>query len=255
MLTPEQLQGMRGLLNAADREFENGDALAGTERQWDAITHTLTASAEANGWAYYAGDLFLMVKKLAERDEQVSYILQGIYAAAEDHPGLVRAEYFRFEYGDTHQAGRLAREFIDTILALAAQSDKAAWSYRGTMQTQKYSKAVQDYLDAADREFENADALAATENLWAAITHTLKAVADQKGWEYDTNHLFPVVEKLADLNGQDDDILQSSYLAAKSFPNKVHYGYFVWEDGDSHWMRRVTHEFIAAVQELAGRSQ
>jgi hypothetical protein len=123
------------------------------------------------------------------------------------------------------------------------------------MQTQKYSKAVQDYLDAADREFENADALAATENLWAAITHTLKAVADQKGWEYDTNHLFPVVEKLADLNGQDDDILQSSYLAAKSFPNKVHYGYFVWEDGDSHWMRRVTHEFIAAVQELAGRSQ
>jgi hypothetical protein len=255
MQTQEQLKTAQDYLDAADREFENGNAVAGTERLWDAITHTLTAIADAKGWSYDAGDLFPVVQKLAERDEQVSYILEGIYAAAEGHPGLVRAEYFRFEYGDTHQAGRLAREFIDTILALAAQSDKAAWSYRGTMQTQKYSKAVQDYLDAADREFENADALAATENLWAAITHTLKAVADQKGWEYDTNHLFPVVEKLADLNGQDDDILQSSYLAAKSFPNKVHYGYFVWEDGDSHWMRRVTHEFIAAVQELAGRSQ
>ena len=253
--TQEQLKTAQDYLDAADREFEKGDAEAGTERLWTAITHTLTAIAEAKGWSYDAGNLFPMVQKLADGDGQVSYILEGIYAAAEGHPGLVRAEYFRFEDGDTHRARRLAREFIDTVLALAAQSDKAALCLGDDMLTHKELKTAQDYLDAADREFENANALAATEHLWAAITHTLKAVADQKGWEYDTNHLFPVVEKLADINGQDDDILQSSYLVAKSFPNKVHYGYFVWEDGDSHWMRRATHEFIATVQELAGRPQ
>jgi hypothetical protein len=254
-MTPEQLRVAEDSLAAADREFENGDALAGTERLWVAITHTLTTVADANGWAYDEDDLYPVVKKLAKGDAQVSDILEGIYIAANGHPDSVRAEYFRFEYGDTHWARRLAREFIDTVLKLASESKSVTTFHEGIMQTQNQLKTAQDYLDAADREFENADALAATENLWAAITHTLKAVADQKGWEYDTNHLFPVVEKLADLNGQDDDILQSSYLAAKSFPNKVHYGYFVWEDGDSHWMRRVTHEFIAAVQELAGRSQ
>ncbi len=123
------------------------------------------------------------------------------------------------------------------------------------MQTEKQLKTAQDYLDAADREFENADALAATEHLWAAVTCTLKAVAEEKGWEYDANHLFPVVEKIAGIDGKGDDVLQSTYLATKSFPNKPRYGYFVWEDGDSHWMRRVTHEFIATVQELAERSR
>ena len=123
------------------------------------------------------------------------------------------------------------------------------------MQAGKQLKTAQDYLDAADREFENGDALAATEHLWAAVTCTLKAVAEEKGWEYDKNHLFPVVEKLSGMSGKGDDVLQSTYLAAKSFPSKPRYGYFVWEDGDSHWMRRVTHEFIATVQELAGLSQ
>ena len=255
MQKQKQLKTAQDYLDAADREFENSDALAGTERLWEAITHTLMAIIGAKGWAYDAGDLFPVVKRLAEQDAQVSYILEGIYLALKGHPGLVRAEYFRFEYGDTHRARQMTREFIDAVLQLASESGSHVSLCEGEMQTPKQLKTAQDYLDAADREFENADALAATEHLWAAITCTLKAVADEKGWEYDTNHLFPIVEKLAGIDGRGDDVLQSTYLAAKSFPNKPRYGYFVWEDGDSHWMRRVTHEFIATVQELAGRSQ
>ena len=254
MPSSDQPQTTRDLL-AADREFENGDALGATEHLWAAITHTLATVANAKGWAYDAGDLYPVMKRLAEGDAQTGDILEGIYAAAGGHPGLVRAECFRFEDGDTHRARRLAREFIDTVLALAAQSDDTTLFREGEMQTQKPLKTAQDYLDAADREFENADALAATEHLWAAVTCTLKAVAEGKGWEYDTNHLLPVVEKLAGIAGTSDDVLQSTYLAAKSFPSKPRYGYFVWEDGDSHWMRRVTHEFIATVQELAAQSQ
>ncbi len=119
------------------------------------------------------------------------------------------------------------------------------------MLTRQQQQTTQDLLAAADLAFENADALAATEHLRKAMMHTLKAIADENGWEYDGDDLYPVVDKLAGLNGQNDDILQTTYLAAKGFPNKVHYGYFVWEDGDSHWMRRVAHEFIDAVRELA----
>lgn len=252
-MTSEQLRIAEDLLVVADREFENGDALAGTQRLWAAITHTLTAIADAKGWTYDADDLYPVVKKLAARDEQACDILEGIYAAAGGHPNSVRAGWFRFGDGDTHRAQRLAREFIDTVLALAPELNVTAMDLGGAMQAHKELKTVQDYLYAADRGFENANALAATEHLWAAVEHTLTAIAIEKGWEHDKNHLFPVVEKLARANGQDDDILQTSYLAAKSFPNKVHYGYFVWEDGDSHWMSRVVREFTSTVQELAGR--
>ena len=252
MLTQEQLQTTQNCLDAADREFENGDALAATERLRDAIAHTLTAVAIEKGWPYDGSDLFPLVQKLADGDGQVGDILEGIYAAAKGHPGLVRAEYFRFEYGDTHRAGRLAREFIDTVLALEAQSDQAALCLGGAMQMHKELKTAQDYLDAADREFENANALAATENLWQAITHTLKVVADKNGWPYDGDDLNPVVRKVAKMDEQVGEILLANYFVAGSFPNKVHYGYFKMEDGDSHWARRLTHEFIDTVQQLAG---
>ena len=118
------------------------------------------------------------------------------------------------------------------------------------MQTQKQLKTAQGYLEAAEREFENADALAAAEFLRDAIVHTVKSVADQKGWPYDKDHLYPVVEKIAKLDAQVSEILLSSFIAAEGYPEKVHYGYFVWEDGDSHRMLRVVREFICEVQRL-----
>lgn len=118
------------------------------------------------------------------------------------------------------------------------------------MQTQKQLKTAQDYLDAADREFENADALAATELLRAAMIHTLKSVAAEKSWDYDGDDLYSVVEKVAKMDEQVGEILLSSYAAAEGYPEKVHYGYFVWEDGDSHRMLRVVREFISEVKRL-----
>ena len=248
-VTPEQLRIAEDLLVAADREFENGDALAGTQRLSAAITHTLTTIADAKGWDYDADDPYPVVKKLAARDVQVCDILEGMYLALKGHPTLVSAEYFRFEYGDTHRARRMAREFVDTVLALAAELDVSAVDLGGTMQ--KQLKTAQDYLDAADREFENADALAATEHLWSAVTQTLKTVADQHGWAYDADDLYPVVEKIAKIDVQVGEVLLANYFLAKSFPNKVHYGYFKMEDGDSHWALRLTTEFIDTVKNLS----
>jgi len=118
------------------------------------------------------------------------------------------------------------------------------------MQTHEELKTAQDYLDAAEREFENADALAATELLRAAMMHTLKTVAGKRGWDYNGDDLYPVVERVANMDEQVGEILISSYGAAEGYPEKVHYGYFVWEDGDSHRMLRVVREFISEVQRL-----
>lgn len=120
------------------------------------------------------------------------------------------------------------------------------------MQTHKELKTAQDYLDAADREFENADALAATEHLWAALEHTLKTVAAKKGWDYDGDDLYPVVEKIAKMDEQVGEILFSSFGAAEGYPDLVRAGYLRIEDGDTHWARRVVREFINTVQEVAG---
>lgn len=118
------------------------------------------------------------------------------------------------------------------------------------MQTGKELKTALDYLAAADREFENADALAATECLWSAVIHALKAAAAQNGWDYEDDDLYPVVEKIAKMDEQVGESLISSYGAAEGYPEKVHYGYFVWEDGDSHHMLRVVREFINEVRRL-----
>ena len=91
IVEPEQPQTTQDYLDAADREFENGDALAATQRLWASITHTLATIADAKGWAYDADDLHPVVKKVAARDEQVCDILEGIYAAAGGHPNSVRA--------------------------------------------------------------------------------------------------------------------------------------------------------------------
>jgi hypothetical protein len=141
---------------------------------------------------------------------------------------------------------------MDTVLALAAQSYNPVLSHGGPMQTQQQLKTAQDYLDAADREFENANALAATEHLWSAITHTLKAVAVKNGWDYVADDLYPVVEKVAKMDERVGEVLLSSYGAAEGYPNLIRAGYLRIEDGDTHWARRVAHEFISTVQEVAG---
>ena len=251
MQTQKELKTAQDYLDAADREFENADALAGTQHLWTAIADTLTTIADAKGWEYDEGDLYPVVKKVAEADAQLSYILEGIYLAVKGHPSLVSAEYFRFEYGDTHRARRMAREFIDTVLALATQPDSAILFREGEMQTRKELKTAQDYLEAADREFENADALTATKNLLKAADHSLIEVAEEKGWSYDQDNLYPVAEKLASADKQVGEILLTTYFAVGGYPDKVHFGYFVWEDGDSHRMLRTVREFVYMAHQLA----
>ena len=120
------------------------------------------------------------------------------------------------------------------------------------MQKRKELKTAQDYVDAADREFENANALAAAELLRDAMVHTLTELADQMGWPHDDKEdLHAVVKKLAERDEQMGEILLTTHFAVGGYPDKVRFGYFVWEDGDSHRMLRVVREFDAMARQLA----
>ena len=93
------------------------------------------------------------------------------------------------------------------------------------MSTEMQLKTAQDYLDAADREFENANALAATERPLKAAEHSLIEIAEEKGWSYDQDDLYPVAEKLAIADEQVGEILLTTYFAVRGHPDKVHCGY------------------------------
>ena len=112
-------------------------------------------------------------------------------------------------------------------------------------------KTAQDYLDAADQEFENADALAATERLWEAAQQALITAAEGKGWSYDRDDLYPVAENLAKADEQMGEILLTTFFAVGGYPDKVRFNYFMWDDGDSHRMLRTVREFVEVARRLA----
>ena len=120
LLSQKQLQTTQDLLAAADREFENGEAVLGSEHLWAAITHTVKATAAAKGLAYDADDLFPTLEQLASDDKLLCEILLTSFMAAQGHPGLFSAGYLRFDAGDTHRVRRLAHEFVDALQELAA---------------------------------------------------------------------------------------------------------------------------------------
>ena len=48
----EHVQIARSFLENADREFDAGDQLQGSEKLWGAATHAVTALAKQRGWRF-----------------------------------------------------------------------------------------------------------------------------------------------------------------------------------------------------------
>ena len=55
----------------------------------------------------------------------------------------------------------------------------------------------------AEIELENGDKLQASEKAWGAVAHRLKAIAGQRGWEYETHQqVFGIVDRLVEELGE-----------------------------------------------------
>ncbi len=58
-------------------------------------------------------------------------------------------------------------------------------------------------LEQAGRELDAGDVLQASEKGWGAVAHTVKAIAEQRGWIHERHgHLFGVVRNIVAESGQ-----------------------------------------------------
>lgn len=69
----------------------------------------------------------------------------------------------------------------------------------------KYSKMSEELLNEAEEEIKNGDYLQASEKLWGAAAHAVKAIAEKRGWEHDGHaKLFHIVDRLVKETGDND---------------------------------------------------
>ena len=117
-----------------------------------------------------------------------------------------------------------------------------------------YEPTAWDYLAIAGREFEAGNAQEGADRLWDAAAHTLKSVAQEKGWDIAGNtsdDLAPVVKRLAAVTDWEKEILLSEFSSAEYYPDKARFGYFDLEDGDDAYAMRLMRQFIERVNRLS----
>ena len=70
MLIHEHIQTAQDFLEAADRKFEAGDVLQGSEKMWGAASHAVMAVSQRRGWPFGSHNAMrVAVRRLAEENE------------------------------------------------------------------------------------------------------------------------------------------------------------------------------------------
>ncbi len=111
----EHAQIARSFLVNADREFDAGDQLQGSEKLWGAATHAVTALAKQRGWRFgKANARAIAVERLSEEEDDPS-LSDGYMVAEQFHANF----YHDFMEDDAIERGRpsVAR-FVNRILAM-----------------------------------------------------------------------------------------------------------------------------------------
>ena len=81
----------------------------------------------------------------------------------------------------------------------------------------------QRLMEHAERELADGDRLQASEKAWGAVAHRLKAIANRRGWKYDTHRqVYGIVERLAD-EAEEPQLLRDLFYVA----NGLHKNYYV----------------------------
>ncbi len=95
-------------------------------------------------------------------------------------------------------------------------------------------------ITQAEQELAQGDRLQASEKAWGAVAHRMKAIAEQRGWEYISHaQVFDIVERLAEETGSNE----VRHLFA--YANGLHRNYYV----DATPIRQLEYE-IAQVKRL-----
>ena len=110
------------------------------------------------------------------------------------------------------------------------------------MLTTDHAQTAVGFLADSDREFDAGDTLQASEKLWGAAAHAIKAVAQQRGLAYGTHRaLINAARQIAD--EADDDQLRLGILAAQHFHSHFYNG--TMEPEDIEYDRPLVHRYVA----------
>lgn len=95
---------------------------------------------------------------------------------------------------------------------------------RDPMLANDRAQTALDFLAASDREFNDGDRLQGSAKLWDAATHALTAVAQRRGWPYDSHRaLKAAAERLAEEHN--DCRIGLGFVAAEKFNGNFYHDY------------------------------
>ena len=115
----EHVQTARSFLDNADREFDAGNQLQGSEKLWGAATHAVTALAKQRGWRFGKSNARSQaVDRLAKEENDPSWNA-GYLAAEQFHANF----YHDFMEDYTIDRARpVVGEFVRRVLAKVESS-------------------------------------------------------------------------------------------------------------------------------------
>ena len=107
-----------------------------------------------------------------------------------------------------------------------------------------------EFLEHSEREFSNGDELQGSEKLWGAASHSVMAVAMQRGWRFSKhNAKVAAVDRLAQEFGETS--LPSDFLLAEQFHANFYHDFM--EDDVIERGRQVVGRFIRRILEIVAQ--
>ena len=112
------------------------------------------------------------------------------------------------------------------------------------MTVQDHAQTAHHFLAESDREFSAGDHLQAAEKLYGAANHAVTAVAQQRGWQYESHRSMKnAIYRLT--NEYDDPFIGTAFTTAEKFHK--HFFHDNMEPYEIEGERPYVYEFVARV--------
>ena len=112
------------------------------------------------------------------------------------------------------------------------------------MTAQDHAATARHFLAESDREFAQGDHLQAAEKLYGAANHAVTAVAQQRGWQYESHRSMKnAIYRLA--SDYDDPFIATAFTTAEKFHK--HFFHDNMEPYEIEGERPYVHTFVARV--------
>ena len=113
----EHIQTAGDFLAAADREFDAGDILQGSEKLWGAASHAVMAVAQQRGWAYGKHGNLKSVARWLYHETRETIFREGFSTAEKFHANFYHDFMEDFQMEEDRP---VVRDFVIRMMDLAS---------------------------------------------------------------------------------------------------------------------------------------